>query len=347
MLSCCFLVVFMKHRLLGGLTLAALMSVSGVLYAGEARGSNDHQTAPSALDSSPESETSDISSTGSQSDSAATLSEQTTPNNQAFSTAFNETPAQGQTSDLTSVYGHALEDQQAATLFVNSIPVLTFVGENLPVAGDSKALDGENTSSDMQDPVVRAEGIAQKLVRLSADLEASNIQVRWDEDQDLFVIGWDDQDLVAFNQQTQLAGSTGDPAEDALQATNRLRRLLGDAPPLTEIEGMPAPPVEVSLVTSSYTGMASWYGPGFHGRQSASGEVFNQHALTAAHRTLPFGTRVRVTNVHTGQQVVVRINDRGPFSHGRIIDLSAGAAAEIGLRRMGVGRVQVEVLSGQ
>ncbi|MEO0490176.1 MAG: septal ring lytic transglycosylase RlpA family protein, partial [Cyanobacteria bacterium J06659_2] len=87
-----------------------------------------------------------------------------------------------------------------------------------------------------------------------------------------------------------------------------------------------------------------WYGPGFHGRRSASGEVFNQNAMTAAHRTLPFGTQVRVTNLATNQQVVVRINDRGPFSRGRIIDLSAGAARQIGLMNMGVGPVRVEVL---
>jgi rare lipoprotein A len=72
--------------------------------------------------------------------------------------------------------------------------------------------------------------------------------------------------------------------------------------------------------------------------------VFNQSALTAAHRSLPFGTRVRVTNLNTGQQVIVRINDRGPYSGGRIIDLSAAAARQIGLMGAGVGPVQLEVL---
>jgi len=78
-------------------------------------------------------------------------------------------------------------------------------------------------------------------------------------------------------------------------------------------------------------GMASWYGPGFHGRRTASGETFNSSGLTAAHRYLPFGTRVRVTNLRNGRSVVVRINDRGPFSGGRVIDLSRGAAAIIGV----------------
>jgi rare lipoprotein A len=82
---------------------------------------------------------------------------------------------------------------------------------------------------------------------------------------------------------------------------------------------------------------ASWYGPGFHGRKTASGERFNQNAMTAAHKTLPFGTKVRVT--YRGQSVVVRITDRGPFIKGRTLDLSKAAAERIGLRRAGHGAV--------
>ena len=91
-------------------------------------------------------------------------------------------------------------------------------------------------------------------------------------------------------------------------------------------------------------GMASWYGPGFHGRRTASGETFNSSSLTAAHRYLPFGTKVRVTNLRNGRSVVVRINDRGPFSGGRLIDLSRGAAAIIGVFQSGVAPVVLEVL---
>ena len=78
-------------------------------------------------------------------------------------------------------------------------------------------------------------------------------------------------------------------------------------------------------------GAASWYGPGFHGRRTASGERFNLGAMTAAHRTLPFGTRVMVRNARTGRSVVVRINDRGPYSGRRIIDLSRASAQAIGI----------------
>jgi rare lipoprotein A len=79
------------------------------------------------------------------------------------------------------------------------------------------------------------------------------------------------------------------------------------------------------------SGQASWYGPGFHGRRTASGEIFDTNEMTAAHRSLPFGTRVRVTNKRTGRSTVVRINDRGPFAHGRIIDLSRASAEAIGI----------------
>ncbi|RRD58183.1 septal ring lytic transglycosylase RlpA family protein [Comamonadaceae bacterium OH2545_COT-014] len=86
-------------------------------------------------------------------------------------------------------------------------------------------------------------------------------------------------------------------------------------------------------------GSASWYGPGFHGRTTANGERFNMHELTAAHKTLPFGTRVLVHNPRNGKQVVVRINDRGPYARGRIIDLSYAAAKAVGLKSRGHGLV--------
>lgn len=92
-------------------------------------------------------------------------------------------------------------------------------------------------------------------------------------------------------------------------------------------------------------GLASWYGPGFHGKATATGERFNKHDLTAAHPTLPMPSIVRVTNLVNGKSVVVRINDRGPFKEGRIIDLSKSAAEEIGLKQMGVAQVRVQFLS--
>src|SRR5258708_25795790 len=89
------------------------------------------------------------------------------------------------------------------------------------------------------------------------------------------------------------------------------------------------------------TEVASWYGPGFAGHRTSNGEIYNPEGLTAASKTLPLGSHVRVTNPDTGRSVVVRINDRGPFVHGRSLDLSHGAARQIGLTGKGVGRVQV------
>ena len=94
---------------------------------------------------------------------------------------------------------------------------------------------------------------------------------------------------------------------------------------------------------SHQVGRASWYGPGFHGRKTASGQTFNQHALTAAHPRLPLGTRAKVTNLNNGKQVEVTINDRGPHRGGRIIDLSRAAAKKLAMG--GTARVSVVALS--
>ena len=93
------------------------------------------------------------------------------------------------------------------------------------------------------------------------------------------------------------------------------------------------------------TGIASWYGDKEHRNKAASGETFNRYAYTAAHKTLPFGTVVRVTNLENGMDVVVKINDRGPFIRGRIIDLSYSSAKSIDLVRTGTAKVKVEVIS--
>lgn len=94
----------------------------------------------------------------------------------------------------------------------------------------------------------------------------------------------------------------------------------------------------------SETGIASFYGPEFSGRKTASGEIFDPEAFTAAHRTLPFGTLVRVTHLNNNRSVEVRINDRGPFIKGRIIDLSPAAARQLDMIRSGTARVRITVI---
>ncbi len=101
-----------------------------------------------------------------------------------------------------------------------------------------------------------------------------------------------------------------------------------------------------SISTPSFAqcGGASWYGPGFNGKTAASGETFNENAMTAAHRSLPFGTKVKVTDQRNGREIEVTINDRGPFVGKRIIDLSKAAATELGFRNRGVTSVCISQL---
>ncbi len=125
------------------------------------------------------------------------------------------------------------------------------------------------------------------------------------------------------------------PAPDA-QANDKSDKSLSDAEPLTD---------GPNVANFRQTGRASWYGPRFHGRRTANGERYDMHALTAAHRTLPMGSYVRVTIPATSRSVVVRINDRGPYARGRVIDLSLAAARELDLQHAGTARVKIEGLS--
>ena len=103
-------------------------------------------------------------------------------------------------------------------------------------------------------------------------------------------------------------------------------------------------PVTPPVVDNRQVGVASWYGPGFHGRRTANGEIYDQYELTAAHPSLPLGTRAVVTNLSNGRAVEVRINDRGPFVDGRAIDLSYAVARTIGMIGPGTARVRIDVL---
>ena len=114
---------------------------------------------------------------------------------------------------------------------------------------------------------------------------------------------------------------------------------------LTPVAVLPEPKLKlVPDVVRVITGEASWYGPGFYGNYTANGEIYRQGTMTAAHRTLPFGTKVRVTNLRYGRSAVIRINDRGPFVDHRVIDLGHGAASSLGLISSGIAQVKLEVL---
>jgi rare lipoprotein A len=105
------------------------------------------------------------------------------------------------------------------------------------------------------------------------------------------------------------------------------------------------PPLAVPANVATQVGMASWYGQPYHGRRAASGEIYDMEKLTAAHRTLPFGTQVRVENLENGRNIELRINDRGPFVEDRIIDVSRAAARALGMLGTGTARVRVAVIS--
>ena len=108
---------------------------------------------------------------------------------------------------------------------------------------------------------------------------------------------------------------------------------------------VPTPSTVQGKPLSVEVGMSSWYGPPYDHQKGANGEIYDQNAMTAAHRTLPMGTIIRVTNLATGQSAVVKITDRGPFIHGRILDLSLAAAKATGVYRAGVAKVKIEVFS--
>lgn len=142
---------------------------------------------------------------------------------------------------------------------------------------------------------------------------------------------------------------TADPSTDEPPT----RTLPPEMPPIAKVpsppQTEPAPPIASipapSQPTMMETGLASWYGPKFHRKLTTSGEVFNQEKFTAAHRTLPWGSRVKVTNLDNGKSVDVRINDRGPFGKGRIIDVSRAAARALGMVIRGITTVRIEWLS--
>jgi rare lipoprotein A len=233
-----------------------------------------------------------------------------------------------------------------------SIKLPTPLKSNFNKVGKS-AIDSAESLLTSPNPVERATAAAAMINQLNRDgLDANMIIPAWKNGN--YVIKLGDRATLKFDHQAIFPEPQQNQSQDVLESANLLRRLLGGANPVSEVTNAPKPQVAVNspfspAVTNRIiqitTGMASWYGPGFDGNYSASGEVFNANDLTAAHPSLPFGTFVRVVNTDNGQSVVVRINDRGPYAHGRLIDISTDAANVIGLVSSGVAPVRLEVLS--
>ena len=141
--------------------------------------------------------------------------------------------------------------------------------------------------------------------------------------------------VKSARQPTSLALSSPLLASDTAQVSN-------DADVLERLTAV----ASNSVSKFKQTGLASWYGRQFHGRKTASGETFDMNGLTAAHRSLPLNCYVKVTNKTNGKSVVVKVNDRGPFHGNRVLDLSYGAAKQLGITNKGVGNVSIERVSG-
>lgn len=148
--------------------------------------------------------------------------------------------------------------------------------------------------------------------------------------------------IAALMSSTAACASFGGRGEDQIAAVTDPAPIVSGTMRPYQVRGRWYRPEEQP--NYNQTGMASWYGPGFDGRPTASGERFDQNALTAAHKTLPLPGLVEVTNLDNGRRVVLRLNDRGPFVDGRIIDLSKGAAEALGMLQSGVGEVRVRYL---
>jgi rare lipoprotein A len=150
--------------------------------------------------------------------------------------------------------------------------------------------------------------------------------------------------LVAIALAALTASGPAHAVTSAEDAPETLAEIVADLPAQTAPIFAPALPEAAPRYEAAGEGVASFYGNELAGNRTASGERFNPQAMTAAHRSLPLGTKLRVTNLNNGEDVIVRVNDRGPFAKSRIIDLSLGAARDIGMVRAGTARVKLEVL---
>lgn len=264
---------------------------------------------------------------------------------------------------ITRIHPHTLNGRNAATVYVRNIPVLTFLAQgnrsdNLKSKSGNLVKLPSSTETSLAnslasaDPVERATAVAALINQFNHDgLDAKEIVPAFESGSYVLKLG--KQATLKFDRGLVYSDTARNQEGDVLQAANLLRRLVGNAAPVSSIANVPSrssSPARVAARVASSpasefaSGFASWYGPGFHGAMSASGERFNANALTAAHRNLPFGTQVKVTNMDNGRSVVVRINDRGPFVHNRILDISEGAARVIGLINSGVAPIRFEVL---
>lgn len=222
-------------------------------------------------------------------------------------------------------------EQECATVSINGKELLSYRGESVKGSAED-----------------RAEDLASKLEELFDDddkkVDPDSIVPAKEGEMAAVRI---DETVLKFELPQSVNGEAtpASPADTSLRICNMLREALGGQPLQAIKTPEVADPESVATTGEKFSGHASWYGGKFHGRRTSAGERFDQDLLTAAHRSLPFGTKLLVMNRRTGNKCVVKVNDRGPFVHDRVIDVSRGAARQLNMISSGVAMVDVFILS--
>lgn len=285
---------------------------------------------------------------------------------------FKSPHLEGEKPALATVKYEQNNADSSATLYIDNVPILTFVAGSKSsnnqikqevTLWDNKFIKYQTIENNQpaENPYFKATKIAQQINQLNAGkIHPKNIKIRKKDDcNNCYSIKLNQQELIEINPTTTLIpNTTGNPRQDAIKTVNLLRKLISknsdksilsynnikiDNNKTNNLRVIPNTENPAGVV-SVQTGIASWYGAGFHGGPTANGERYNQYSMTAAHKKLPFNTMVRVTNLNNGRSVIVRINNRGPYVRGRVIDLSLSAAEALGMRGSGVAPVKLEIL---
>lgn len=224
--------------------------------------------------------------------------------------------------------------EECASITINGEEVITYRGE----------IDGDSAEE-------RAQSLAEKLEEILEDERGSIESLLPCRDGNQSAVRANGRILLKFappisSEDQEEAGKLA--VKTSLQIINALRLACGSTKLPESINNFAEAAAAGRLATlegdDSFSGRASWYGPKFHGRRTSNGERFDQEGMTAAHRTLPFGTKLLVTNRGTGRSCVVKVNDRGPYKDNRVLDLSKGAARELNMVSSGVAMVDIHVL---
>lgn len=224
--------------------------------------------------------------------------------------------------------------EECASVTINGEEIISYRGE----------IDGDSAED-------RAEKLAENIEEILDDEKDAIEQFLPAREGNYAAIKFNGKTILKFAPPTSASDSdeAGKIAvKSSMQVINALRCAVGIAKMSDAINNYAEAAASGRLANmsgdDSFSGRASWYGPNFHGRRTSNGERFDQEAMTAAHRTLPFGTKLLVTNRSTGKSCVVKVNDRGPYKDNRVIDLSHGAAKQLNMVSSGVAMVDVFVL---